>query len=812
MNSIVKDIRYGIRSLLKQPGFTVVAVITLALGIGANTAIFSVVNAVLLRPLPYREANRLVVPVSVNPGRGIEDGSLSYADYLDWKRENIFAAVAFIDNTTTKADLSGGTGEPERVNLAVVTEDYFAVLAVTPLLGRVFQSDDYSTSGPVRALVITDTLWQRYYGGDPQIIGRNIYLNGRPYPVVGVVSKAAVWPNDRDIFLPLNVGPNPDANLLRRDNMLFLGLARLKPDAPIEQANAALATIAGRLERDYPESRKGWSNRVTPLVEYVVGKQLRASLLVLLAAVGFVLLIACINVANLLLARAAVRGHEMAIRLALGASRLRLIRQQLVESLLLALLGGGLGFLLAIWGVQILATLAPADTPRLAEIKVSAGVLVFTLVVTLLTALLCGVLPAWQATRGHVNYALKEAGRSAALAPRGRRWRGALVVAEVALSLMLLTGAGLMIRSFARVQQIDPGLKTEGLLTMEITAARVRYPDEARVLAFYEQLVERVKATPGIESAAVSSALPLGGGGFYLGRVFLAEGRPEPPVGADAEGQWNVISPGYFKTTGTRLIKGRDFDSSDTAESNPVIIINESLAHKIFPNEDPLGKRIRSWRDENKLREIVGVVADVRYFGREDAPRGLVYVPHTQNTWRAMILTVRTQSNPSALVGAIRNQIKAVDKELAIANLNTMTSILASSVAPRRLSMLLLTVFAGVAALLAAIGIYGVLSYVVSQRVSEIGVRLALGAQTADVLKLMIGHGMRLALTGVVLGLAFSFALTRLMKSLLYEVGATDPLTFAAVALLLASVALLACWVPARRATKVDPLVALRYE
>jgi putative ABC transport system permease protein len=812
MDSIVKDIRYGIRSLLKQPGFTLIAVITLALGIGANTAIFSVVNSVLLRPLPYSEAERLVVPVSINAGRGVDDGSLSYADYVDWKRENIFASVALIDNTSTKADLSGGAGEPERVNLAVVTEDYFSVLGVKPRLGRTFQSEDYGPPGPARALVITDTLWQRYYGGDQQIIGRNIYLNGRPYPVVGVVPKAAVWPNDRDVVVPLNVGPNPDASLMRRDNMLFLGVARLKPGAPIEQANAALATIAGRLERDYPGSRKGWSNRVTPLLEYVVGRQLRASLLVLLAAVGFVLLIACINVANLLLARAAVRGHEMAIRLALGASRLRLIRQQLVESLLLALLGGGLGFLLAIWGVRMLETLAPAETPRLAEIKVSAGVLVFTLVVTLLTALLCGVLPAWQATKDHVNYALKEAGRSAALAPRGRRWRGALVVAEVALSLMLLTGAGLMIRSFARVQQIDPGLKAEGLLTMEINAARIRYPDEPRIHAFYEQLVERVKTTPGVESAAVSSALPLGGGGFYLGRVFLAEGRPEPPVGADAEGQWNVVSPDYFKTTGTRLIAGRDFDSRDTAESNPVIIVNESLARKIFPNENPLGKRIRSWRDENKLREIVGVVADVRYFGRDDVPRGVVYVPHTQNTWRAMALLVRTQGNPSPLVGSIRNQIKSVDKELAVANLNTMTSILARSVAPRRLSMLLLTVFAGVAALLAAIGIYGVLSYVVSQRISEIGLRLALGAQTADVFKLMIGHGMRLAFTGVVLGLALSFALTRLMKSLLYEVGATDPLTFAAVALVLASVALLACWIPARRATKVDPLVALRYE
>jgi putative ABC transport system permease protein len=808
----MNDLRYGMRSLVKQPGFTVVAVLTLTLGIGANTAIFSVVNAVLLRPLPYRDAERLVVPVSVNPSRGIEDGSISYADYLDWKRENIFAAVASLDNTNTHADLSGGTGEPERVGMAVVTEDYFAVLAVTPLLGRAFQPDDYSTPGPARALVISDTLWQRYYGGDPQIIGRNIYLNGRPYPVVGVVPKTAVWPNDRDIFVPLAVGPNPDASLLRRDNMIFLGLARLKTDTPIEQTNAALATIARRLEQDHPESRKGWSNSATPLLDHVVGKQLRASLLVLLAAVGLVLLIACINVANLLLARAAVRAREMAIRLAVGAGRLRLIRQLLTESLLLALLGGGLGFLLAIWGVELLKSFAPADTPRLAEIKVNAGMLVFTLVVTLITALLCGLMPAWQATRSDLNYTLKEASRSTAGGPRGRRWRAALVVAEMALSLMLLVGAGLMIRSFARVQQIDPGLKPEALLTMEITAARVRYPDEARVLAFYRELVERVKATPGVESAAVSSALPLGGGGFYLGRVFLAEGQPEPPAGADAEGQWNVISPGYFKTMGTRLIKGRDFDEHDTPESNPVIILNESLARKIFPNEDPLGKRIRSWRDENKLREIVGVVADVRYFGREDEPRGLVYVPHTQNSWRAMALNVRTQSEPSAVVGAIRNQIKAVDKDLAVANIKTMSSILANSVAPRSWSMLLLTVFAGAAATLAAIGIYGVLSYVVAQRVGEIGVRLALGAQATDVFKLMIGQGMRLALIGVVLGLALSVALTRLMKSLLYGVSATDPLTFAGVALLLALVALVACWVPARRATKIDPLIALRYE
>lgn len=811
MQTLWQDLRYGARMLAKRPGFASIAVITLSLGIGANTAIFSVVYAVLLRPLPYRDADRLVVPISVNPARGIEDGSISYADYLDWKREQVFAHVAAIDNTFTNADLSGGTGEPERASLAVVTEDYFAVLGIAPLLGRAFQADDYSTPGPARALIISDKLWQQRYGGNAQIIGQNIYLNGRPYPVVGVVPKARVWPNDRDVFLPLAVGPNPDADLLRRDNMIFLGLARLQPGVPLAQTNAALATIARRLEQDYPESRKGWSNQAKPLLAYVVGKPLRASLLVLLAAVGFVLLIACINVANLLLARAATREHEMAIRLALGAGRVRLIRQLLTESLLLALLGGGLGFLLAVWGVDVLTTLVPADTPRLDEIKVSVGVLVFTLIVTLLTAVICGLLPALQVTKADLNHTLKESARHTPGA-RGRRWRGALVVVEVASSLVLLIGAGLMIRSFARVQQIDPGLQVEGLVTMEVNAARARYPDEARVQAFYRDLIERVEAAPGIQSAALSSAAPLNGGGFYLGRVFLAEGRPEPPAGTDVEGWWNVISPDYFKTAGIRLIRGRDFDERDNATGNQVIIVSETFARRAFPNEDPLGKRIRSWRDENRLREIVGVVADVRYFGRDDKLRGLVYVPHAQNSWRAMALNVRTQGDPSAMIGTIRRQIKAVNEDLAVANLQTMTSVLNRSVAARRASMLLLGIFAVVAAVLAAVGIYGVLSYAVSQRVHEIGIRLALGAQTGDVLRLVLKEGMLLALIGVALGLAASFALTRSLASLLFEVSATDPLTFAGVAILLALVALLACYIPARRATRTDPLIALRYE
>ncbi|MCI0390045.1 MAG: ABC transporter permease [Acidobacteria bacterium] len=812
MQTMLQDLRYGARMLLKNPGFTLIAIITLALGIGANTAIFSVVNAILLQALPFRDAERLVVPVSFNPSSGSDRASITYADYLDWKKEQIFEHVAAIDNVTTAADLTGGSGEPERVKLAIVSEDYFAVMGASPLLGRAFLPEDYSTPGPARSLVISYGLWQRRYGGDPKVTEQNIYLNGRPYPVVGVMPKDSLWPDNRDIIVPLAVGPNPEPDLKKRDNMIFLGVARLKPGASLKQVNAVMAGLARSLELEHPVIRKGWSNRVIPLREYIVAIELRTSLLVLLAAVGFVLLIACVNVANLLLSRAAAREREMAIRLAIGSSRLRLIRQFLTESFLLALLGGIAGLLLAIWGVDLLKTIAPSDTPRLAEVGISSGVLIFTLVISLLTAFVCGLIPAIQASQTDLNQALKESGRSATGGVKSRFVRNALVVSEVALSLVLLIGAGLMIRSFMRVQQIDPGLKVDRLVTMELNARRLRYPDEARVVAFYKDIIERVKAAPGVAGAAISSAQPLGGGGFYLGRVFLIEGQPEPPTGTEYDASWNVISPAYFGTAGMRLIKGRDFEERDTAESNKVIIINETLARLMFPNQDPLGKRIRSSRDENLLREIVGVVQDVRYYGRDDQLRGLVYVPHTQNSWRSMALSVRTHNEPGGVISSIRSQIGSVDKDLVIANITTMATYLDRSVAPRRMSMLLLAAFAGIAALLAAIGIYGVLSYTVAQRSHEIGVRIALGAQRRDVLRLVIAQGMKLTMLGVMIGLIGAFSLTRLMLTLLYSVSATDPMTFVAIALLLMMVALIACYVPARRATKVDPMVALRYE
>ena len=811
MQTIFQDLRYGFRMLIRKPGFTLIAVLTLALGIGANTTIFSFVNAVLLRPLPYRNANQLVVPISYNTGRGSDDGGITYADYLDWKNEGIFKNVAAMSLLST-ADLTGGAGEPERVQVAAVTEDYFEVMGSQALVGRTFSSDEYNAPGPARALIITYGLWQRRFGGDQNLLGEKIYLNGRPYPLIGVMPKDSTWPEDRDVFVPLAVGADPGPDLLRRDNMIFAGVARLKPDVPPAQVNAAMAAIAARLEQEYPESRKGWSNRIIDLRDYVVGKQLRTSLLILLGVVACVLLIACVNVANLLLVRAAGREREMSIRLALGAGRWRLIRQMLTESLLLTSIGGGLGLLLAVWGVTLLKSIAPGDTPRLEGVHVDTMVLLFSLGATLITAILCGLIPALQSSRADLQQALKESSRAATGGSRSRVVRNVLVVSEVALSLVLLIVAGLMIRSFMRVQQIDPGLRVDRLVTMQINSPSLRYPDEARVTSFYQRLIESVASAPGVESAAVSSALPLGGGGFYLGRVFLEEGQPEPPAGRDTPAQWNVVSPGYFNTAGMALIKGRDFDNRDRSDTNPVVIINQTMAARMFPGEDPLGKRIRSWRDENKLREIVGVVQDVRYFGRDSELNGLVYVPHTQNIWRSMALTVRTHGDPTSTISAIRSQIATVDKELAVANLDTMTTILNRSVAPRRASMLLVVAFGVIAALLAVIGIYGVLSYTVAQQAQEIGVRIALGAQSTDVLRLVLGHGMKLTLSGIAIGLVTAYGLTRLISSLLYNISATDAITFVGVSTLLTGVALAACFVPAQRATKVDPMVALRYE
>ncbi len=809
MDNFLKDLRYGLRVLLRQKSFTAVALFALALGIGANTAIFSVVNAILLRPLPYKNPDTLVVPVSVNTAREIERGSITYADYLDWRQETeVFDKVAVFGFQSV--DLAGG-GEPERVEVGTVSEEYFAVMGVEPVLGRTFSADDYKPDA-ARALVISYKLWQRKFGGDASILDQKIYLNGRPYLVIGVMPKDSQWPASFDLWAPLAVGSNPSPNMLRRDNMIFNAVARLKSGIEIEQATAAMEVIARRLEQDFPESRKGWTNEAIPLRDYIVNDDIQLALMVLIGAVGFVLLIACVNVANLLLARATAREREIAIRMALGSGRIRLIRQLLTESVMLALAGGGAGLLLAFWGVDLLTAIAPSDIPGIAEARIDLRVLLFAMAVSVVTALLFGLIPALHSTKTNFNESLKEGGRSATEGARGRSLRSILVVAEVVLSLVLLACAGLMIRSFIHLQSVDPGFNTDNLVTMSVNCPSLRYPDNAQALAFYKNVVDRVADSPGVESAAVSSALPLGGGGFYLGRVLLIEGHPEPPAGPDHETQWNVISPGYFQTTGIKLLRGRAFDERDAEKSNPVIIINETMARRMFHDEDPIGKRIRSWRDENLLREIVGVVQDVRYYGLGDELRGLVYIPHTQNTWRLMLLSVRTTGDAANLIGSIRDQIWSVDKDIAIANPKTMKETLAQSVAPQRFSTLLLAIFAALAMALAAVGIYSVLSYSVTQRAHELGIRMALGARAGDVIRLVVAHGMKLTLTGVAIGLASAFALTRLMKSLLYEVSATDPLTFILIPLILTGVALAASFIPARRATRVDPVEALRHE
>ncbi|MGA9769117.1 MAG: ABC transporter permease [Blastocatellia bacterium] len=808
METLLQDLRYGVRMLTQKPGFTIVALIALALGIGANTAIFSVVNAVLLRSLPYNNPDRLVVPATVKPGE-YDLGAVSYADVVDWgKEDQVFEAVAAFQQRS--ADLTGN-GDPVRVSAARVSEDYFRVMGADPLLGRTFIPEEQQPNGPP-VVVLSYGLWQKRFGGDPGVLDQSIMINGRSSTVVGVMPKESQWPETAEIWIPLGFGATPPDWAMRRDNQIWRSAARLKPGVTVEQATAAIKINASRVEQENPATRAGITGRAIPLHEYIVGPDLRRALLIMIGAVGFVLLIACVNIANLLLARAATREREIAIRTALGAGRIRLIRQLLTESVLLSITGGALGLLLALWGIAVLKSMASDSIPRMAEAGIDGGVLAFVISISLITSFVFGLLPALHASKPDLTQSLKEGGRGSTGGARGRRTRNLLVVAEVALSLILLVGAGLMIRSFFRLQQIDPGFNVDNLLTLDLAAPRSRYPKTADIATFYEKIVARMQTLPGIQSAAASSALPLGGGGFYLGRSFLNEGAAPPPGGDEFDGQWNVASPNYFDTLGIRFLKGRDFTDRDTEDSTPVIILNQTMAREMFGDSEAIGHRIKSWRDEDVLREVVGVVEDVRYFGRDDKLQSIAYVPHRQDSYSSMTVTIRSSGDPQSLTAAIREGVASIDKDIAVANIQTMQRILNDSVAGRRLNMMLLTVFAAVALILASVGIYGVLSYSIAQRTHEIGVRMALGARATDVLKLVVWDGLKLVLVGISLGLTGAFLLTEVMKSLLFEVSATDPLTFAVIPLILTAVALLSSYVPARRAMKVDPMIALRYE
>jgi putative ABC transport system permease protein len=812
METLFKEVRYAIRSLLKRPGFTVLAAITLALGIGANSAIFSVVNAIVLRPLPYRDADQLVAIWGNLHHGGWGDTEISAPEFTDFRSES--KAFEQIGAYEIRGFNLTGLDQPERINGAAVSASLFPLLRVEAQRGRTFLEEE-DQFGHSQVVILSHGLWQRRFGSDPSITNKTLILDGKPLTVIGVMPAGFHYPDkETEIWQPLAFDPELLTENNRGSHFLNV-IARLKPNTTLRQAQAELDTLtAGMTEAHRQTYPAGFSATVRSLHEDLVGN-LRRALWVLLGAVGLVLAVACANVAHLLLAQAAARHREFAIRAALGATRFRVMRQFLTESLLLSLLGGGGGLLLAFWGVEVLISLIPKDTPRVDEIRLDGRVILFTFGVAVLTGVLFGLFPALQSSKTDLNEALKEGGRGATEGLRRLRLRSLLVVSEFALALVLLIGAGLMIKSFLRLQEIKPGFEPTNLLTLRLALPTTKYAKFQQGQAFFDELFARLKARPEVKAVGATNLLPFGGSGGD--RSFTIEDRPVPPGKPRPDEQLRFVSAGYFATMGIPLLKGRDFTDRDLLDAPQVAVVNQSLARKYWPNEEAIGKRFFFSRNNPKLYQIVGIAGNIKHRGLDVAETPEIYIPFLQPLFPdsnvpPMYLVVRTAGDPLSVVSTVRGEVLAIDRDQPISNIRTMDQRLVESVAPRRFNMFLLGLFAGLALLLAAIGIYGIMAFSVAQRTHEIGVRMALGAQSGDVLKLVVRNGFVLALIGIVIGLSVSFAATRLMTTLLYGVSATDPMTFAVDALLLAAVALLACYIPARRATKVDPLTALRYE
>jgi putative ABC transport system permease protein len=801
---ILKDIRYALRSLVRNPAFTAIAIITLSLGIGANTAIFSVVNAVLLRPLPFADPERIVWLWDTLPQ--LPTAPTSLPEFIDWKEQNrSFEHLAAFQSGSSFVDAGDGT---EDVRVGIVTPELFSLFRVNPIIGRTFTNEE-TVIGKHRVAVLSHSMWQNRFGSDPNVSNRTVQLNGRTYQIIGVMPAGFSFPDRSTLWRPMPIDP---ANHDRGPHYLNV-VGRLKPDVTLAQAQAEMSALSARLSQQYPEKTSGHGVKIVALTDIVVG-DIGAALFVLLGAVGFVLLIACANLANLMLARIGGRGREIAVRTALGASRMRIVRQLLTESLLLAVAGGGVGLLLSIWAVSWLVSLSPDTIPRATEINVDPRVAGFTLLVSVITGVLFGVVPALQASKTDLTDALKESGRTTA-GVRKQRLRSALVVSEVALSLVLLVGAGLLIRSFAKLNQVDPGFNPEQVLTMGVSLLPNNYPEDQQVQTFYSQILERSANEPGVISVSATTGLPFSGANTTDN--FTIEGRPPIAKTAEPLTEYWVVTPRYFQTLGIPLLAGRDFSETDTKQSPNVVVINDEFRRRHFGSENPLGHRLRLQGQERDPLLIVGVVGDSRNIQLDEQPRAAAYVPFLQdplstNLARSLTIVARTKSDPGAVAGSLRAMVTSMDKSVPVYSVKPMTEYLKDSLSRRRFSMVLLSTFSGVALILAALGIYGVISYGVIQRTHEMGIRMALGAQRRDVLKLVLRQAMIVVLIGVGIGLLGSWALTRLMKSLLFDVSVTDPLTFAGIAVLMLLIALLACVIPAMRATKVDPLVALRYE